>query len=246
MTALLPLVTGVLAGFFLALAVSWLPKSIEQEEAEWIAAVTEKDVPTERISFLDHCRENSWFSRDSVVLAVLCALLSLGVAIRYGADLSNHEKLFGSAMPLKVWSLMIFGWGMLALAMIDFKTRFLPDALTQPLLWLGLLFQLSQQTATVGIESAVLGATLGYILLWLSAQVFLLVRRQEGLGRGDMKLMAVVGAWLGPLAVPMVLFIGACLGLIWQLIAITRGKAKTQDAFAFGPWLIVGALIYMF
>jgi leader peptidase (prepilin peptidase) / N-methyltransferase len=90
----------------------------------------------------------------------------------------------------------------------------------------------------------VLGAAVGYGLLWAVAMLYRLIRRRDGLGHGDMKLMAAIGAWFGITAVPAILTLGALSGLIWQIAAIIRGRSSRQEAFAFGPWLILSAIIY--
>ena len=141
---------------------------------------------------------------------------------------------------------MVFACGMVTLAVVDQRTNYLPDQLTLPMMWIGLLFQLSPVTKTVGIENAVLGVVFGYLILWAVAYMFLKLRGKEGLGYGDMKLIAVVGAWLGPLSIPIVLFFASLLGIAWQLVAIVRRKIHSQDQFPFGPWIVMSSLIYLF
>ena len=245
MSLLALLFVSVLAGFAINLAAVWIPARIHQEEAEWIAAATGEDTATDQqVSFAQLIRGPSWRGLALMAVILTTVALSVFVALRFGVT-SPNASILATEMTPKAFGMLVFVWALIALALVDIRTRFLPDVLTQPLLWLGLLVQLSPSMRTVGLESAVLGAVLGYLLLWVAAKIFLLLRNQEGLGGGDMKLMAAVGAWLGPLAIPIVLLIGSLMGLVWQVISIYRGRASKADEFAFGPWLIIAALFYL-
>ena len=142
----------------------------------------------------------------------------------------------GPGVPLVVW--VVFCWGLIALAAIDLKTTFLPDILTLPLLWLGLVIQLWPASRTVGPELAIAGAVLGYLPLYLLAQAFLAIRKREGLGFGDLKLVAAIGAWIGPWPLPWILVIASLAALAWAGIqALSGRKGLMQSEFPFGPWI---------
>ena len=134
----------------------------------------------------------------------------------------------------------VFASALLALAWIDAQTTLLPDALTQPLLWLGLLAS-QQQWLGLPLSEAVAGAMLGYASLWLVATVFERITGKVGMGAGDFKLLAALGAWLGPLALlPLVLLasvLGAGVGLLLQ----RRGVLAHGGYLPFGPFLALGA-----
>ncbi|HSV18680.1 MAG TPA: A24 family peptidase [Casimicrobiaceae bacterium] len=147
----------------------------------------------------------------------------------------------------------LFLWALLALTFIDFDTQLLPDDITLPLLWGGLLAQLlvpafgrTSPSFVVPLPEAVIGAVAGYLSLWLVYWAFKLVRGKEGMGYGDFKLLAALGAWLGwQLLVPIILLssvVGAAIGL--GLIAF-RGRDHTVP-LAFGPYLAIAGGIALF
>lgn len=140
-------------------------------------------------------------------------------------------------------ALMGFTSSLLVLAVIDLDTYLLPDSITLPLLWVGLLFNMF--TETVPLASAVSGAALGYLILWLIYQLFKLVTGKEGMGYGDFKLLAAIGAWLGVTSLFSVVLFASVFGIVFGLIIQTiRGKKRT-DAFPFGPCLVMGAFAWM-
>lgn len=130
----------------------------------------------------------------------------------------------------------IFASTLLTLSIIDWQTTLLPDALTQPLLWLGVLSSALQLTH-LELAQAVWGAAWGYGALWLVATVFSRLTGQEGMGAGDFKLLAAMGAWLGPWALLPLVFlaslVGACVG-IWLK---SRRQLRHGVYVPFGPFL---------
>lgn len=128
--------------------------------------------------------------------------------------------------------------GLLVLAVIDAQTMLLPDMLTLPLLWLGLLFNVG--TVFVELEDAVYGAVAGYVSLWLVYWLFQWLTGKEALGYGDFKLLAALGAWLGWQTLPKVVLIAALSGLIVTLLWRRIKPAKREQPLAFGPWLALG------
>ena len=136
---------------------------------------------------------------------------------------------------------LIFTWTLLAAAMIDWHTQFLPDALSLPLLWLGLLISLGHGAgfALVDPATAIIGAAAGYLILWVVFQVFLLVTGKEGMGYGDFKLLAVIGAWLGWQALPMVLLVASLAGAIVGGTLMATGVLARGKPMPFGPWLAI-------
>lgn len=175
-----------------------------------------------------HCK-----SRVSVrypVVELLCGGLFLAIA------LLHPPGVVGLA-------LMAFAACLLVLALIDLDTYLLPDSITLPLLWAGLLFNLFVEF--VPLASAVSGAAMGYLVLWLIYQLFKLATGKEGMGYGDFKLLAATGAWLGITSLFSVVLFASVSGIVFGLIIQTiRGKKKTE-AFPFGPCLVMGALAWM-
>jgi leader peptidase (prepilin peptidase)/N-methyltransferase len=135
---------------------------------------------------------------------------------------------FGVNMQTPFYGLLLFF--LVPLFMIDIKHQLLPDSLTLPLIWLGFIFQI----LFGDLQSAVIGAMAGYLTLWVLYWGFKLVSGKEGMGYGDFKLSAAIGAWLGWQLLPTVFLIAPVLGLVFFII-----KRNTQQVIAFGPFLIV-------
>ncbi|MBT8142737.1 MAG: A24 family peptidase [Gammaproteobacteria bacterium] len=138
---------------------------------------------------------------------------------------------------------LILSWGIIAMVGIDFDHQLLPDSLTLPLLWLGLL--VNTQSLFVGPVSAITGAAAGYFSLWSIYWVFKLVTGKEGMGYGDFKMLAMVGAWLGWQVLPVTLLLSAVVGLavmLPQMLFLGREKSK---AFAFGPFIGIAGWIML-
>ncbi|WP_215846831.1 prepilin peptidase [Candidatus Pantoea bituminis] len=139
---------------------------------------------------------------------------------------------------------LVLCWTLLALTLIDIKHQLLPDALTLPLLWLGLLLHV-YALLPGSLGDAVIGAAAGYSLLWLLATSYRCLRRCEGLGMGDAKLLAALGAWLGWQSLPELLLIAAGGGLTWMLLNQSLFNQALSRAIPFGPWLsLAGADLY--
>jgi len=138
---------------------------------------------------------------------------------------------------------LIFTWVLIALTFIDLDTMLLPDQLTLPLLWLGLLVNLSH--SFVSLNDAVLGAVFGYLSLWSIYWVFKLITGKEGMGYGDFKLFAALGAWFGWQALPLIILLSSFVGAIVGLIIIVLSKDKQSQAFPFGPYLAGAGWVYL-
>jgi leader peptidase (prepilin peptidase)/N-methyltransferase len=130
-------------------------------------------------------------------------------------------------------------WALISLTMIDFDTQLLPDSITLPLLWAGLLVNLGG--TFVPLETAVLGAMAGYLVLWSVYWLFKLVTGKEGMGHGDFKLLAALGAWLGWTMVPLVLLLSSVVGALIGLgyLAVRKESAP----FAFGPYIAIAGFV---
>jgi len=158
--------------------------------------------------------------RGRIESVAVCVALSLAY-IPLGPSF-----IFGSLVLLST---------LLLLAIIDLECGLLPDGLTLPLLWAGLLFNLWFQR--VPLAEAVLGAAVGYVALWLLFWLFYLGSGREGLGYGDFKLLAAMGAWLGVSALPQVLLLSALTGLLAGGILMLLGRMQRNEALPFGPFL---------
>jgi leader peptidase (prepilin peptidase) / N-methyltransferase len=134
-----------------------------------------------------------------------------------------------------------FAWTLLALTLIDLDHKLLPDSLTLPLLWAGLLVNVPGLFTT--LHSSVLGAAAGYLALWSVYQLFKLVTGKEGMGYGDFKLLAALGAWLGWQLLPVVILLSAVVGSVVGIALIVFGGRSRQAAIPFGPYLAAAGFI---
>lgn len=134
-----------------------------------------------------------------------------------------------------------FTWALLALAVIDFDTQLLPDDITLPLLWAGLLLSLGD--IFVPLQDAVIGAAAGYMILWCVYWLFKLVTGREGMGYGDFKLLAALGAWFGWQALPQIVLLSSIAGALFGItMIILRGRDR-QIPMPFGPYLAAAGWI---
>lgn len=165
-----------------------------------------------------------------------CASCGQAIGKRYVMVELLTALLFAVVAELTGWSWITLGGlvltaFLLALTFIDADTQYLPDQLTLPLVWLGLIFNFKD--GLVSLDSSVLGAILGYGSLWLLCKLYYLTTGKIGMGGGDFKLLAALGAWLGVAALPVVIFAASLIGL---LIAVLTGVQRDKP-FPFGPSL---------
>lgn len=218
----LVLACGVSLGYLTPKVANWLPARMNQLESEWL-----KEVLSERAqndSFKPIFKEIPGWVFSFVTSALIAVLF------------------FQHGFSVRFFSLSVFVWFLVTLAAIDLKTMLLPDELTQPLLWMGLLLQIHPATQSIGLQEAVLGAAAGYAFFWLFGQTFLRLRGKEGLGYGDVKLVASCGAWLGIEMLPALLLTSSLLALVGQSLKASLHAASFDGVFAFGPWIAVSAL----
>jgi leader peptidase (prepilin peptidase) / N-methyltransferase len=145
---------------------------------------------------------------------------------------------------------LLFTWFLIALTMIDFDTQFLPDQITYPLLWAGLLFSLwnpvwAEGAAPVTPRDSLIGAAAGYLSLWSIYWLFKLITGKEGMGYGDFKLFAALGAWLGwMMLLPIILFASA-VGAVFGIVVMIRQRRGKDTPIAFGPFLAIAGWLAM-
>ncbi len=165
------------------------------------------------------------------LVELLTALLSAAVAWKWGVSVQTAGSL-----------LMV--WALIALAFIDLDTALLPDSLTLPLLWLGLLFNLGGHFSS--LPDAVVGAMAGYLVLWLVYWLFKLATGKDGMGYGDFKLLAAIGAWLGWQMLPVTLLLSSVVGAAVGIAMIVLVKHDRRVPIPFGPYLAGGGLVALF
>ncbi len=181
-----------------------------------------------------------------LVLRGRCRNCGGRIAFRYPA-----VEMLSAALGLVVlhaWGLqwvtvgwLFFTWSLLVLACIDFDTHLLPDQITLPLLWGGLVA--AGLFGHLTPVDAIVGAVLGYSVLWVLYWAFKWATGREGMGHGDFKLLAAIGAWLGWQALPAVVLVASTLGLVWAAGAILAKTMRRQDPMPFGPFLAAGAWV---
>ncbi|WP_432468942.1 prepilin peptidase [Agarivorans sp. Z349TD_8] len=178
-----------------------------------------------------------------------CANCKAPISIRYPLVEAACAALtlacwwqFGFSLPFIFAS--IFCMLLLCLALIDLDTMYLPDQLTLPGLWFGLLLNLVG--GFVSLESAVLGAAIGYGFLWCLFWLFKLLTGKEGMGYGDFKLLAMIGAWFGWQALPLTILLSSLIGAGIGIALILFGRHQQQKPIPFGPYLAIAAVTYLF
>ena len=139
---------------------------------------------------------------------------------------------------------LIFIWCMVALCFIDLDTMLLPDDITLPLLWLGLLFNVGD--VFTSLSNAVVGATAGYLVLWLVYWLFKLVTGKEGMGYGDFKLLSAIGAWLGWQVLPVVILLSSLVGAVVGISLMVFAKHGRETPIPFGPYLAAAGVLALF
>lgn len=257
MTALL----GLFVGSFLNVVIHRLPKMME---LEWQAQAAELrgETLTERERFnlatprsrCPHCGHQITAVENIPVVSFLllrgrCRHCKAPIGIRYPVI----EVLTGLLSAFAAWRFgygiallgaLAFLWTMVALTFIDLDTQLLPDNLTLPLLWLGLLFNLPGTYTE--LSSAVIGAVAGYLTLWSVYWLFKLVTGKEGMGYGDFKLLAAIGAWLGWQLLPLTILLSSAVGAVVGIGLIVFARHGRNVPIPFGPYLAAAGVLALF
>ena len=183
-----------------------------------------------------------------LVLRGKCRGCKAKISARYPAI----EALAGGLSALMIWQFGS-GWGgmaamafallLIALTFIDLDTQFLPDDLTYPLLWLGLMINLNGTFAS--LRDAVIGAIAGYLALWSVNALYKLWRKTDGMGGGDFKLLAALGAWMGWQMLPAIIMLSSVVGAVVGIAMIVFGSHGRETRIPFGPYLTGAGLLAM-
>lgn len=254
-------ILGLMIGSFLNVVIHRLPKMMEREWHNNCLELQGKEVPEQpkysivtprsacpscghQITAMENIPIASY-----MMLGGKCKGCKAKISMRYplveaitGALLGAVAYKYGySYTTLFAW---IFTLALIALTFIDFDTQLLPDDITLPLLWLGLLFNLNSGFSD--LKSAVIGAILGYLILWSVYWLFKLVTGKEGMGYGDFKLLAAIGAWFGWQIIPAVILLSSVVGAVIGIALIAfKGKGR-NTAIPFGPFLALGGIAALF
>jgi len=136
---------------------------------------------------------------------------------------------------------LFFTWTLITLTLIDLKKQLLPDNMTLPLLWFGLFFSFFELFSD--LKSSVIGAMAGYLILWSVYHLFKILTKKEGMGFGDFKLLAALGAWVGFNYLPQIILVSSIVGSVAGITMLVIGKTKQQQPIPFGPYLAVAGWI---
>ncbi|RUO37531.1 prepilin peptidase [Aliidiomarina shirensis] len=181
---------------------------------------------------MGRCRScNTHISLRYPITEAVSALLTLAAVTQFG-------------FTYQAIAFALFLYALLLLTLIDAETMLLPDQITLPLLWLGLI--LSIHVLPVGPTDAIIGGAAGYLFLWSVYWLFKLVTGKEGMGYGDFKLLAVLGVWLGWQALPIVVLLSSLVGAAYGILMITLRKHNQDNPMPFGPFLAVAGGIALF
>lgn len=256
--AALASVFGLLIGSFLNVVVYRLPKMMQRESDNYVAHESGLSLPhTDRFdlslprSACPHCGHRISALENIPVFSYLalrgkCASCKAPISARYPAV----ELLTAALSALLIWrfgaglaglATLLFAYLLIAMTFIDADTQLLPDDLTLPLLWAGLLVNLNGTFAT--LPDAVLGAAAGYLILWTIYWLFKLATGKEGMGYGDFKLLAALGAWLGWGMLPMIILLSSVVGAAVGIFLIVFTKRGRDNPIPFGPYLAAAGMI---
>ena len=257
---------GLLIGSFLNVVIHRLPIMMEREYQRDFYSYFEKTPSAAEQKQLNetfnlvlphsHCPKCETVIKPWQNIPIVSYLLLGGKCGNCGTPISKRYPLVelatGILTAIVVWQLgftwqalagVFFTWALVALTGIDFDKQLLPDSITLPLLWAGLLINIWGIFAP--LQDAVIGAIAGYLALWSVFHVFKLVTGKEGMGAGDFKILAAIGAWFGWQVLPLVILlsaaVGALVGILWTLVS---GRDKNLP-IAFGPYLAGAAWIAM-
>jgi leader peptidase (prepilin peptidase)/N-methyltransferase len=252
-------VLGLMIGSFLNVVIHRLPKMLELEWRSECAVILGQAEVMEPVRYnlmtpASHCPHCNAPVRAWHNIPVISYLWLRGRCANCGAPISPRypivEALGGvlfavvaaqyGASPLLFGALLLTAV-LLALTFIDADTHLLPDGLTLPLLWAGLLFNL--WTGRVALADAVWGAVVGYLLLWSVYWLFKLLTKKEGMGYGDFKLLAALGAWLGWQKVPMVLLFSSLVGAVVGIMLMVAARHGRDQPLPYGPYLAAAGWI---
>lgn len=247
-------ILGLIIGSFLNVVIYRLPIILKNEyEMDYFEYFHKTPTPIRRLIFNlatpgSHCPKCkapiSWWQNIPVVSYIIlrgrCANCSTNIAWRYPVIellccmatilVARH---FG--IDVKTPPMLILTWALIAAIFIDLEQQMLPDQITLPLMWLGLLLNTSYIFTSP--QNAIIGAISGYIFLWTITKVFKLIRKVDAMGYGDFKLFAVFGAWLGWQILPIIILAASLIGAIMGISLVFSRKHQFAEPLPFGPYL---------
>ncbi|MFM1911733.1 MAG: Type 4 prepilin-like protein leader peptide-processing enzyme : Leader peptidase [Pseudomonadota bacterium] len=253
---------GLVIGSFLNVVIHRLPIMMEMDWREQcaslsgidnVAKTTKYNLITPR-SICPHCQKAiaAWHNIPVISFLMLggrCKECKASISWRYPAVEIISAFLVGLTaykfgFSINTLAASVFALALLSLTFIDLDTQLLPDDITLPLLWLGLLFNLNG--GFTDIQSAVIGAVAGYLILWSVYWLFKLITGKEGMGYGDFKMLGAIGAWFGWTILPAAILLSSIAGSIIGIGLIIFAKKGRNTAIPFGPYLALGGIAALF
>ena len=249
---------GLLIGSFLNVVIYRLPKMMQREAENFVAHETGKELPhTSPFNLVvprsacPHCGHQITAMENIPVFSYIaiggkCRGCKATISIRYPivelvTGLLSAGIIWHFGSGLAGISAMFFGFLLIAMTMIDADTQLLPDDLTLSLLWLGLFVNLNGTFCS--LSSAVIGAVAGYLSLWSIFWIFKFITGKEGMGYGDFKLLAALGAWMGWTMLPIIILLSSVVGAVVGIAMIVLSKRGRDTPLPFGPYLAGAGLI---
>ena len=254
-------ILGLLVGSFLNVVIHRLPRMMEQEWQAQCAELRGEEAPSAPTLSLarprsrcPQCGHPIGALENIPIISYLllggrCKACKTRIPLRYPLVELTAALLAGFAAwhfgpGWQAIGATLLLWTLLTLAMIDLDPQLLPDSLTLPLLWLGLLFNLHNQF--VPLSTAVVGAMAGYLALWSVYWLFKLATGKEGMGYGDFKLLAALGAWLGWTMLPAIILLSSVVGAIVGISLMVAARHGRNRPIPFGPYLAAAGAIALF
>ena len=251
-------VIGLMIGSFLNVAIYRIPIMMQRESENYLALENDQPPPhTERYNLVtprsacSSCAHKLSLADNIPLLSFAllkarCRYCKARISWRY----PSVELLTAVLSALVIWHLgsgvagisgLILLWMLIAMSFIDLDTQLLPDELTLPLMWLGLLINLDG--TFVPLRDAVIGAAAGYVFLWLVYWMFFAATGKEGIGYGDFKLLAALGAWMGWMLLPLIVLLSSVVGATVGLLMIAFKRHHRDSPIPFGPFLATAGLL---
>ena len=263
---------GLVVGSFLNVVIHRLPQMLDREWDAQAADLLEQKGSADAAAKLrgagaaarynlvtpsstcPHCghRIRAWENipiLSYLLLRARCAACKAPISVRYPIVEAVSGVLSGYigwryGLTLATVGALFLMWSLIALTVIDINTQLLPDDITLPLIWVGLLVNLNG--TFVPLQGAVIGAVAGYLSLWAVYWLFKLATGKEGMGYGDFKLLAAVGAWLGWKMLPVVILLSSLVGAIVGIGLIVFARHGRNTPIPFGPYIAAAGLIALF
>ncbi|SFH95663.1 type 4 prepilin peptidase 1 Aspartic peptidase. MEROPS family A24A [Pseudomonas guineae] len=253
------LLIGLLVGSFLNVVIYRLPKMMQRDWREQAREILQLPAEAQSVTFnlvlpnsqCPHCTHEIKPWENIPVISYLflrgkCSSCKAPISLRYPlveltCGLLSAYVAWHFGFTWQAGAMLLLTWGLLAMSLIDVDHQLLPDSLVLPLLWLGLIA--NSFGLFTSLEDALWGAIAGYLSLWSVYWLFKLVTGKEGMGYGDFKLLAMLGAWGGWQVLPLTILLSSLVGAVLGLIMLRLRNAETSTPIPFGPYLAIAGWI---